>query len=286
LRLDRSFDFAQDDEVMQATPYPDVNSLVETLLAGIQTILSEKLIGLYAFGSLVTGDFNLARSDVDLAAVLTDDLDDEEFVRLLGMHMQIAKNNPRWDDRIEVGYIAAKNLRAFDPSRTIAVISPGEPFHFRAAESGWLFNLDVLRKQGLVIFGPPPDTLIDPISKEDLDRAMKDLLRLWRIWIDDPDPNLSHSQQAYPIMTMCRALRTFRTGDFVSKNEAVRWAAIELPEWSTLILDSVKWRETPGGDYGDPNDSYPETLAFTRFVSGLIIADPLEPTEPNDKARL
>jgi hypothetical protein len=270
---------------MQPTPYPEVNSLVETLLADIQTQLGEKLIGLYAFGSLVTGDFNLARSDLDLAAVLMDDLDEEEFECLLGMHTQIVKNNPRWDDRIEVGYIAAKNLRAFDPNCTIAVISPGEPFHFRAAESGWLFNLDVLRRQGLVIYGPPPDTLIDPIPKEELDLALKDLMRLWRMWIDDPDPNLTHSQQAYPIMTMCRALRTYRTGDFVSKNEAIRWAAIELPEWSKLILDSVHWREEPKGDYGDPNVSYPEILAFTRFVTDLIIGDRSEPAGPQSVPR-
>jgi len=262
---------------MEPTPYPEVNEVLDAILAGIQAELRAKLIGLYAFGSLVTGDFNPARSDLDLAAVMTEDLNEDEFARLLQMHGELARTYAKWDDRIEVGYIAAANLRAFDPKCSIAVISPGEPFHFRAAEYGWLFNLDVLRKQGLVLYGPSPETLIGAISKEDLDHGLKDLMQLWREWTEDPDPHLSHSQQAYPIMTMCRALRTYRTGDFVSKNEAVRWGAEELPVWSKLIRDSVRWREEPNGDYGNPADSYLETLAFTRFVTDLILTDFVEP---------
>jgi hypothetical protein len=256
---------------MQPTPYPEVNDVLDTVLTGIQSELGEKLVGLYAFGSLVTGDFNLNRSDLDLSAVLTSDLTDDEFARLQQMHARLARDYPMWNDRIEVGYIAATNLRAFDPKCTIAVISPGEPFHVRAAEYGWLFNLDVLRKQGLVLNGPPAKTLIGPISKEDLDHGLKEQMRLWREWNEDPDPHLTHAQLAYPIMTMCRALRAYRTGEFISKNEAVRWAAEELPAWSTLIRDSVAWRDSPNGDYGDPEAARVKTLAFTRYVTGLII---------------
>src|SRR5215204_4296786 len=100
---------------MEPTPYPEVNEVLDAILAGIQAELRAKLIGLYTFGSLVTGDFNPVRSDVDLAAVLTADLDDREFARLLRMHAELAREFPKWEDRIEVGYIAATNLRAFDP---------------------------------------------------------------------------------------------------------------------------------------------------------------------------
>jgi hypothetical protein len=258
---------------MQLTPHPEVNEVLDAVLTSIRWELGDKLVGLYAFGSLVSGDFNLKRSDLDLAAVLTADLDDAEFALLQQMHAEIAKTYPVWHDRIEVGYIAAANLSAFDPKCTIAVISPGEPFHFRTAEYGWLFNLAVLRKQGLVISGPPPKTLISAITKEDLDHSLKGLMRMWRDWTNDPDPHLTHSQQAYPVMTMCRALRAYRTGEFVSKSDAVQWAAKEVPEWSGLILESVKWRDEPNGDYGNPVDSYPRTLAFTRYVTGLILAD-------------
>lgn len=264
---------SQDDERMPLTPYPDVNEVLGVVLAGIRANLGDELIGLYAFGSLVTGEFNLARSDLDLAAVLSGPLDGDEFARLQRMHAEIAREYPAWDDRIEVGYISAADVRNFDPKCTIAVISPGEPFHFRAAMAGWTLNLDIVGTRGLVLYGPPPDSLVSPIANKDLHVALQDLMRLWREWADDPDPHLTHAQQAYPIMTMCRALRTYRTGDYVAKNEAVRWAAKELPEWSKLIRDSVTWREVPNGDYGDPDDSYPQVIAFVRYVSDIISGD-------------
>jgi predicted nucleotidyltransferase len=261
------------DHSMPPTPYPEVNSLLEAILTAIRSELGDKLLGLYVFGSLVTGDFNLARSDVDLAAVLTADLDDEEFARIERMHARIASEYPIWNDRIEVGYIAERNVRDFDPKCTIAITSPGEPFHRRTAEYGWLLHLDQLRRQGLVLYGPPPESMIAPIPHEEIMRVLKNGMKLWRDWTFDPEPEMPHSAQAYAIMTMCRALHTYRTGEFVSKNEAVRWAAEELPEWSQLIRDSVKWRESPHDDYGDPDDVRPKTLAFTRYVTGLIIDD-------------
>jgi predicted nucleotidyltransferase len=50
------------------TPYADVNQLLEQLLSSLQTILGKKLVGLYLYGSLVTGDFDHECSDIDLLA--------------------------------------------------------------------------------------------------------------------------------------------------------------------------------------------------------------------------
>jgi len=47
------------------TPYADVNELLELLSSGIHKILPDKLLGLYLYGSLVTGDFDTQCSDID-----------------------------------------------------------------------------------------------------------------------------------------------------------------------------------------------------------------------------
>ncbi|GAC1422991.1 MAG: hypothetical protein NVS4B1_20310 [Ktedonobacteraceae bacterium] len=53
---------------MQTNPtsYADINELLALLLSGMQSILSEKLVGVYLYGSLVTGDFDAETSDIDL----------------------------------------------------------------------------------------------------------------------------------------------------------------------------------------------------------------------------
>jgi predicted nucleotidyltransferase len=61
------------------TPYADINELLERILSQMQGILGKKLIGLYIFGSLVTGDFDYESSDIDLVAAISADLNEREL---------------------------------------------------------------------------------------------------------------------------------------------------------------------------------------------------------------
>src|SRR5712691_11153803 len=92
------------------TPYAEINQLLELLPVGIQKVLGEKLVGLYLYGSLVTGDFDNESSDIDLVAVLSSDIDDRDFTHLQKMHNDFANKYKQWDDRIEVCYISVAAL--------------------------------------------------------------------------------------------------------------------------------------------------------------------------------
>ncbi len=228
---------------MKVTSYTDINNLLGLILSRIRAILSSKFIGLYLFGSLATGDFDYESSDIDLVVAISTDLSQEEFEELKIMHTDIMLNNSKWNDRIEIGYISVRNLKKPELHCKIALISPGEPFHFKGADNDWIINRYVLREKGLMIFGPPPKTLIDPISKEVLKNAIKELMKEWRDWIKQTEIVSPPNYQAYMIMTMCRALYTFKTSDFVSKKQAALWAKKELPEWFLLIDKALIWRE-------------------------------------------
>lgn len=258
---------------MNLTPYAEVNNLVDTLRSDIGDVLGDKLVGIYIFGSLVTGEFDLDLSDIDLAAALAADLDDTELARLERMHAAIATVNPRWDDRIEVGYITTELLRTFDPRGTIAVISPGEPFHLREANASWLFNLHVLREQGLVLCGPSPRSLIAPIPPDDLARALRGAMRKWQAWIPEAEPVMRPKPQAYVVLTMCRALYAHAHGASVSKRQAARWAARELPHWSSLIRDALAWYEAKQEPEVDLAATRAQMLRFARFATDLIVGD-------------
>src|ERR1700739_2040992 len=96
---------------MNLTPYIDVNTLLNLLLSGIQKILGSKLVGFYLYGSLVTGDFDLESSDIDLLAAISSDLDETEFDALQQMHHDLAREHQDWDDRIEVAYLSVAALK-------------------------------------------------------------------------------------------------------------------------------------------------------------------------------
>src|SRR5437899_12936465 len=114
---------------MQATSYPDINSVLDDLLSRIQSILGKKLIGIYLYGSLVSGDFDTESSDIDLLAATSSDIDEEDFDNLQKMHNDFANTHKEWDDRIEVAYLSVAALQTVKSQTSkVAIISPGEPF--------------------------------------------------------------------------------------------------------------------------------------------------------------
>ena len=65
----------------------------------IREAAGSALAGLYLFGSLVVGDFEVDVSDIDLIAVLTSDPSDDLVERLGRMHDTLASEKPVWAGR-------------------------------------------------------------------------------------------------------------------------------------------------------------------------------------------
>jgi predicted nucleotidyltransferase len=257
---------------MAATLYPEINNLLDMLLARMQAVLGKRLAGLYLFGSLVWGDFDYEASDIDLLAVTTTGIDDNEFTQLEKMHNEVAGLFPAWYDRIEIAYQSLEALRTFKTVRSpIAVISPGEPFNLKEAGRDWLLNWYVVQEKGRALYGPAPGTLIDPISKEEYVQAVREQAEEWRDYIIHT--RHSRSYQGYAILTMCRALYAIKNGEQVSKNQAARWAQQHLPEWSDQIQKALQWRQDHRNRQIDPEATYPETVKFVTFVIDCIKAE-------------
>ena len=79
---------------MLHTPYTDINRLLESFLSHIQQIFQEKLVGLYLYGSLTTGDFDPDSSDIDLLVVTSSQITAPEFDALRTMHRDFTCDNP------------------------------------------------------------------------------------------------------------------------------------------------------------------------------------------------
>jgi hypothetical protein len=255
---------------MPITAYADVNDMLDYLRSGLQAALKEKLVGVYLYGSLVWGDFDRASSDIDLVVATASDIDAQEFSSLDAMQHGFVDAYPYWDRRLEIAYVSTATLQTFKSrASTIAVISPGEPFHFKQTDPGWLMNWYMVQEQGRVLFGPAPTTLIDPISPQEFIQTVKRHAVRWSEWIND-----SHNRpsQAYAILTMCRALYTCTHGVQVSKRKAAEWAAQQLPEWSGLIGNALEWRSAWRDDDVDHAATFPETVRFVQFMIERIKA--------------
>ncbi len=254
------------------TPYPEVNAVLHLLLEEVRAILGENLIGMYLFGSLSNGDFDPGSSDVDFVVATEAELSDETLAALAAMHARIAASGLTWATKLEGSYIPRAALRRYDPANARHP-SIGVDWAFGVGQhrSNWIFERHIMRERGVVVWGPPPRPLIDPVTPDELRAATLDNLRgYWARQLDSPEWLRRRDYQAFAILTMCRSLYTFERGEVVSKPVAAAWAREALePPWPALIERALAWRYD-----ARPDDvSMGETLGFVRYTIARCGAD-------------
>lgn len=253
---------------MPITAYSAIDVLLDELRRDIHQVLGNKLAGLYLYGSLVTGDFDHVHSDIDLLAVLASDLSADEFADLDAMHGAFVAAHPAWEDRIEIAYLTQAALKTFRTQASpIAIISPGEPFHYKDAGEDWLINWWNVRRQGVTLAGPVAAQVIDPISDEEFLAAVRTQVGEWRSYVHEMERRKS---QAYAIITMCRALYALHYGEQASKRQAAEWAAATYPQWEPLIRSAWQWRIALNDDGVDHAATRSATVQFVHEVADQI----------------
>lgn len=254
---------------MSALSHPEIAQLLDEFQSGIETAMGGDFVGLYLFGSLVYGDFTPGVSDIDLLAVSRRSVTEVDTDRLRAMHRALIDRYPEWNDRIEVAYQSLHGLRTFHTERSpMGIISPGEAMHLIEAGDDWLINWYFVLDHGITLAGPPPETIIAPISHEAFVTAARDQGRRW-------PSELRHVKdqrgESYAILTVCRALYTHHTGELVSKIKAARWVQGRHPEWTDLIEMALE-RRLSAEDNG-PVDTFEDTVRFIDMVVAEIDRD-------------
>ena len=230
------------------TPYAEVNALLGELLEGAREVLGAQLVGAYLFGSLACGDFD-RDSDVDVLVVTEGELTDETFTALRAMHARLAAADSHWATQLEVSYIPRDALRRHDPVRAVHPHidrGKGEELRLRRHDEDWVVQRHTLRERGVTLAGPAPHTLIDPVSADDLRRALVSITWWPAEILEDPSRIERRGYQSYIVLTMCRMLYTMRHGTVVSKRAAARWAEGEAGGlWAPLIARAWEGRSSP-----------------------------------------
>ena len=236
-------------EHISPTPYPDVNEILALLLAKVKKILQHQFVGMHLFGSLANGSFDQF-SDVDILIVTDGDISNDTFSALQKMHAEMARLDSPWAVQQEVSYVPKEALRRFDPTNNQHPHldrGANETLHLMTHESDWIIQRYILRDRGVVVLGPDPKTLIDPISPDDLRRAIANLLPLWTdLFFENPSRIDKRGYQSYCVLSLCRMLYTLKHGEIVSKQIAAEWAKENIhSKWKPLIEHAQIGRQNP-----------------------------------------
>ena len=253
-----------------ATPYPELNAVLEELVTSVQATLSDAFVGACLQGSFAVGDFD-PHSDVDFIITVRDELCDDQVTALQAVHRRIYQLDSEWAQHLEGSYFPAAVLR--DPHQRgtrLWYLNHGSQSLVRSDHCNTLVVRWVVRERGIVLAGPSPATLVDPFHADALRREIAGTIRDWgREILDEPERYRNRFYQGFIVLNYCRMLHDLIEGRPGSKRAGAEWAKRTLdPGWSALIDRAWNGRPNPAVSVREPADAadFESTLTFVRFI--------------------
>lgn len=241
---------------------PQISSLIQKLFQLSKETLAENFFGMYIFGSLASGDFNLQTSDIDFVVLIKNDLDSKTKEQLTLRIKQEILPLPL-SEKLEGSYL---------PQRII-VEKNQKPEMYLSISTGKEVGDDhkgieqpvqryMIREDGIVIDGPDPKSFLAPIAKEELVSAVSFILfDWWKPQLLDDHRLVDREYQAYAVLTMCRMLVTIEDGIIISKPQAAQKIQAKYPQWADLITSAVQWK----------HDDFVNDVAATKAMIEFVL---------------
>lgn len=203
----------------------------------IKEILKKDLVGVYLYGSAVTGGLRI-NSDVDILAVTNRSLSELTRRELSEGLMQISGKPREYSGKrpLEVTVINQIDVVPWQfPPKFEFMYGEWLREQFEKGEiPGATFDPDLalllaqLERNSINLFGPKAGEVLEPIPWIDIQRAMRDSL-----------PGLitaAKGDERNVILTLARMWFTAVTGQFSSKDMAADWAIPQLSEEHADLL--------------------------------------------------
>jgi predicted nucleotidyltransferase len=230
---------------------PDVAGLLGRLRDRLAP--REDVVGVYVCGSLATGDYSPAASDIDVVVLVRHEPDKAMTRELTELHMALAgTGGPA--SQLHCLYVAAD--AASDPERLCT-------YWFGDRMTRWQMKLLTqaeLASAGVALHGPWPPPGIKPVPVARLQAAVREEIaghwhresRGRRRWLQD-------SWVDHGLVVLPRAEAVLTTGDLITKSEAIsRLAGFGVPDW---LIQQIRQRR----------DGQPVTPGKTRRLSRALL---------------
>ncbi|MFI0240156.1 aminoglycoside adenylyltransferase domain-containing protein [Streptomyces sp. NPDC016845] len=222
-------------------PVPvSVRRLLPDLLTALAPVVGERAVGVWLYGSTVTGSFERGVSDVDVLVGVGGSEPGLGVDELRAVEARVLRAHPGFRDRLDLTFAPTAAL-AGSLLEPLLVLSPGEPPHTARVLPRWALTRALVRETGLTLAGRPAREALAAADPGELRTALIDSVAGLRDWA----PQVRHrGGHAYLVLTACRALRTLTTGELADKAQAARWTAERWPRFRPLLEAALAWRRT------------------------------------------
>jgi hypothetical protein len=256
--------------MLPPTPYPELNAVLQELVASIQSILGETFVAACLQGSFAVGDFD-RDSDADFVIAIEQELSDDQVQALQIMHERIYSLDCAWAQHLEGSYFPKDVLRYADQRGTpLWYLDHGSRSLIQSKHCNTLVVRSVVREHGVALAGSNPAALVDPAPVDVLRQEIRDVMRDWWQSIRaNPEQLNNRFYQTYAVLNYCRMLHDLATGTVGSKRAGAEWAKASLdPAWAGLIDRAWDGRPNPALSSRQPADpeDFQLTLAFIEYI--------------------
>jgi hypothetical protein len=252
------------------TPFRELNDVLAEFTGGVSSILGDDLIGAYLQGSFAVGDAD-EHSDCDWVMVVRRELTDDQVAALQEDFYRVYDLPSAWAQHLEGSYFPKDVIRSWERA--------GEPLWYLDNGAREMVRLDhcnnavvrqQLREHGVVLLGPEPETLIDPVPVDVLRAAMTGPHIEWGEQILAGASEFENRfYQGYITLQYCRVWCDSTLGSVGSKRRAAAWAKERLERsWHDLIDRAWDTRPVPEAGIRTPPDpdDWKRTLELVRIV--------------------
>lgn len=248
------------------TPFPELNVVLRELVSSVREILGDNFAGAYLQGSFAVGGFD-EHSDCDFVIVTNRELSDSDVLKLQSMHRRIYGLGVEWAKHLEGSYVPKMILKDYAHcGKQLWYLNHGHKELVRSGHCNTAVVRWILREKGVILSGPKPSMLIDPIPVDFLRREMYSEITEWgQEILANPQRFNNRFYQTFIVLAYCKMLYDLHTGEVRSKRAGAEWAKRHLdPSWSGLIDRTWAGRPNPAVSVQQPGDAsdFQRTLEF------------------------
>ena len=240
-----------DDTKIPDHPYPELPEVLNMFVDEIAAELGENLVGIYLVGSIASGDFD-ADSDIDFLVVTKAELTEADMKPLQAIQSMIHDFDYYPAKHLEGSYISIADLNDWRTvgQKKLFYFDNGSTVYEQSTHDNQWHVRWILRERGITLVGPKPETILQPIPRNELTNEIKTAMhQVMKFFEDEIDRPLtffnSRFGQSFTVLTYCRMLHTLHTGTVQSKKAGVQWAKqVVDPKWAKIIDQA--WHEREG----------------------------------------
>jgi len=192
---------------------PEVSGHLRRFRDGLLAVV--ELRGLYLYGSLTTGDFSPASSDIDVLAVTDRRPDAAVTDRLRALHLELARRGGAYA-RLNCLYV---------PDGTLADPAMLHPYWYGDRFTEWqvkVMTMAELGHSGQAVHGPWPPPGLPDVSTGQIRACVRDeLTGYWRRLTYRPRIWLQDKWVDFALVTLGRSAAVLHDGALITKSQAV-----------------------------------------------------------------